>query len=751
MRRPILIAVIGYILGIIWGIYYESIFPFWLSIIAIYYLIKKFIFSKKKFKILAIKRYLRYIKLYLNKISLILIILMSVISNIIVNQNNHIYERIYNYKDNIEIIAIVMSDKVENEYNNTYKIKIEKTDIYLYAYINKNINIEYGDKIHVKGTYLKPEIQRNYKGFDYSKYLKSKKIYGTVKSSYVKLISKDNINPLLKYCKKLSKYIKNKISGNMSNETKNILLGLLLGDIKNIDDNTIEKFRTSSISHILAISGMHISYIIIGVSIVLKKTIGYRKSKYITILIIVFYACLIGFSPSIVRASLMGVLSIIASILYRKSDTLTNIAFSALILLIYNPFIIYDLGFQFSYAGTLSIVLFNKTTFNLLKCIKNKYKQSIFDNKLGKGISVIISAQILTFIISLIHYSTLGVYFIITNLLTSIIIGPIIIIGIIYIIILIINIKIASFIAIILNFLIKILLLISNFSSLPLSKVYIATPNFTGICIYIIFILFIQSLYYIYKSPKNNQTKTRFRNTIALLKFKIKSKKKTIKILMVFFIMIYIIYVIIPKGLKIHFVDVGQGDCTFIITPGNKTILIDGGGKINSTFDVGKSVLLPYILNRGYTKIDYIFISHFDYDHSLGCVKIIENINVSSIILSEQFEENDIYKQIVAMAKEKNIKLIYVKAGNVLNIDGMKLTILHPQNELMINNAVNNNSIVCKIEYQSFSMLFTGDIEQEAEGLMLNKNIKLKADILKVAHHRFKNIHYFRIFKSCFS
>lgn len=195
----------------------------------------------------------------------------------------------------------------------------------------------------------------------------------------------------------------------------------------------------------------------------------------------------------------------------------------------------------------------------------------------------------------------------------------------------------------------------------------------------------------------------------------------------------------------------GQGDSTLIITPHNKTILIDGGGSEFSDFDVGENTLLPYLLDRRINKIDYIMVSHFDTDHSLGFAKIIENIDVSAILLSEQFKGNDNDKQIVSMAKKKNIKLIYVKAGNVLNIDGIKLTILHPQKELMTDNALNNNSIVCKIEYKSFSMLFTGDIEKEAEELLLNKKINLKADVLKVAHHRFKNFDHFRFSKGCFS
>ena len=183
----------------------------------------------------------------------------------------------------------------------------------------------------------------------------------------------------------------------------------------------------------------------------------------------------------------------------------------------------------------------------------------------------------------------------------------------------------------------------------------------------------------------------------------------------------------------LYFVDVGQGDCTLIITEENKKILIDGGGNSNS--DVGKNILVPYLLDRGIMKLDYIIVSHFDYDHATGVAQILGKIDVSSIILTRQLEENDIYRHILSIAKEKKIKLIYVKEGDVLKIGGIKISIIHPENKLMINNPMNNNSIVCKVEYNSFSMLLTGDIEMEAEELILRKNINLKADVLKVAHH----------------
>ena len=430
----------------------------------------------------------------------------------------------------------------------------------------------------------------------------------------IEIIEKNNYFKILKKCNEIKIFLKEKINENWNSGEKDILLGIILGENEKIDEEIVESFKISNLSHILAISGMHISYIIISANFVLKKLIGYRKSNYITIFIIILYMIFIGFSPSLVRASIMGILTICSRLLYSKSDTITNISLSAFILLIFNPFIIFDLGFQFSYSGTLGIILFNKTIYKILKSIKNKYNKSLLDNKFGKAISIILSAQIFVFPISILNSGTIGIYFIFTNLLASIIIGPIILIGIIYFFTLIINFKISSIVAFSLKILIKILIFISNINFLPFSKFYLAIPNFFIIVLYFIIIMYVQIRFiiYEYQIPKN-QTIQRIRNIIALIRYKIKPKKKILKWMLGLILLFSILYNLIPKDLKIFFIDVGQGDSTFIVTPTNKTILIDGGGQEN--FDVGKKILLPYILSRGYTSIDYILISHFDTDH----------------------------------------------------------------------------------------------------------------------------------------
>ena len=487
---------------------------------------------------------------------------------------------------------------------------------------------------------------------------------------------------------------------------------------------------------------MHVSYIILCIDYILKKLLGYRKSKYISIVIIIFYMLIVGFSPSIARASIMGILTVVSSLIYRKSDTLNNISFSALILLIINPFIIYDLGFIYSYAGTLGIVLFNKNIFNILKTVKSKSKKKIFDNKLGKSVSIILSAQIIIFPISILNNGTFGIYFIITNMLATTIIAPIIILGIIYVFILYINIPIASIIVWVLRGLIQLLLFISNASKLPFAKNYLAVPSFIEIIIYFVILGIIQARYIIYKLqiPKN-QTILRFRNTIALIKYKLKDRKKIIICILLFLLIMFSFYKIIPKNLKINFIDVRQGDSTFIITPKNKTILIDGGGIVNSEFDVGKSILLPYLLNRGYNRIDYIIISHFDFDHVGGLFTIMEELKVGTVIISMQGEESENYKKFKEVVKEKKINVVIVGKGDRVKIENdLYFDILWPNNENIIQeNILNNNSMVCKLYYKNFSMLFTGDIEEIAEKEILkeyNNNLQIfNSTVLKVGHH----------------
>lgn len=185
-----------------------------------------------------------------------------------------------------------------------------------------------------------------------------------------------------------------------------------------------------------------------------------------------------------------------------------------------------------------------------------------------------------------------------------------------------------------------------------------------------------------------------------------------------------------------------SGDCCVIKSPMGKNIIIDGGN--NRDYDYGENVVVPYLLDRKITKIDFLMVSHFDSDHCGGLFAVVENLKVDTIIIGKQDAQYDNCTEFLELAKAKNVKVVSVEAGNTVKIDkNCYFQILWPDVENMISdNGINNNSIMAKLVYGDFSMLFTGDIEEKAEKVVLEKYKNtdvLNCNILKVAHHGSKS------------
>ena len=737
------------------GLYFKrSIVFLYIPIIVIIYLIKMGKKNKKKkLKILNPKRYFRYFKLFINKQALIIIIIFSIISNSIVIYKNIEYEKSFKDEENLEVTAIVLSQKEEKDYNYTYKIKLLKgknKNKCLYLKIDKKqeVNLEYGDKIFITGEFQEPQGMRNEGGFNYKEYLKSLNIYGSVKAKNIKVIEQNKGNIFMNFTYKISDEIKENIEEFMGEKYSGLLIGLLLGDSSKIDENMEENFKITSLTHILAVSGAQVTYIIVAMYSLLKRKIGIQKTRVVIIASLIFYTALTGFSPSIVRAGIMGIILMISGLVFRKNDIINSIAISLFFMLVYNPFLLENVGLQLSYLGTIGIIGFNKTIILILKNIqirnrKWKYKINrkliLLISKIKEILAVTMSASLAVVPVMIYHFNLFGTYFLITNLLASIIIGPITLLGTLLVIISFISINIAKILSYILKFLIDILLFISSFSKLPISKIYIPTPTITFIIIIYLSLIISLFIYKVFHERNPNTTILRVRNLLALVKYKFKQNRNyIIKRIVIINIVIFLCIIFIPRDLKINFVDVGQGDSTFIITPKNKTILIDGGGSNTGSFDVGENTLLPYILDKGYNKIDLMIISHFDSDHVGGLLTILEEIKVEKVLIAKQEEQSENYKRFFNIVKEKNIPVIVGKRGDKINIEkDLYLDILFPESEQIEENVINNNSLVFNIHYNNFSMLFTGDIEEIAEKRIIeitNKS-RLKADIIKIPHH----------------
>ena len=208
------------------------------------------------------------------------------------------------------------------------------------------------------------------------------------------------------------------------------------------------------------------------------------------------------------------------------------------------------------------------------------------------------------------YFNSAGLVFLITNLLLSFVIGIIVIGGFIQILISLISIKAGIALAKIIEIPLYGIIIISKIN---IANFKVITPDIYQVILYYIAVCILAYLYKIFNQRHCSITQERIKNTLYLLRYKLRPYFKKIRILIIILVIVFYSINKIPDNLKIYFIDVWQGDSTLIVTPNNKKILIDGGG--SSSYDVGKNTLLPYLLDRKIKKIDYMLISHFDNDH----------------------------------------------------------------------------------------------------------------------------------------
>ena len=587
----------------------------------------------------------------------------------------------------------ILSDGVEKEYIISYEIRIKNKNKNYKAlvYFNKKNKYEVGDVITFKGKFQKQVSQRNYGGFDYRLFLKTKGICGIfVDSSVVKVQKTTFKNPISVVRKEIIQLFNNRLK----NKNAGLIIGLTIGDKSYIDKETKESFVNASLSHVLAISGTHFAYIIMMLKLI-RKIIKSRNIALVTEMLgVAFFIGLTGGSPSVVRAGLLCIIKVLGNLFNRKIVVWYSFSLVFLIQLLMNPYVIFDLGFILSYCGTAGILLFYKK-------LKKKIKYN--------SVCLALSANIVLLPIVAYNFNKLPFNFLISNFLSSLLLAPILILG--YVSCVLRN----SIVFTILDLLLDFFRVGTEFcANMPLSNLIIITPSIISIICYYVLVYLL------------------FWN-----------RKKT-------YIIICIVVIICSNfhfagdNLIINFIDVDQGDCTLVRCDG-KNILIDSGGSESESYDVGKSTLLPYLLNRGINKLDYIIYSHFDSDHCKGSIYLLNNIKVKKIIIGIQKENYENYIKIKQIANSKKIKIIQLQKGDMFNItEHLSMYVLWPSKDMLImENAINNNSLVFKMLYKKYSVLFTGDIEKIAEERILNLYFKnkeiLRATVLKVAHHGSKS------------
>jgi len=640
-----------------------------------------------------------------------------------------------------KISKTVISGKIENIellHNNEFKllistdsVNINDSAIALHTKIQCNISSEankkleklydklaIGNKLKLIGTLRKGRDERNPGEFDYYKYLQSKEIAGILYVREIKNVIQTDFSVNLFYNSifEARKWISNRIDKLHNRETASLLKGLLLADRSEIDYRTKESFINSGVIHVLAVSGLHVGFIVLIFMFLFSRVSIYPR----TILIIIGIICflLITNSPaSVFRATIMIVVMFMVYLSNRKYSSLNSLAIAAFILLLINPAEIFNPGFQLSFSAVASILI-------VYPILSSKIKT---ENKALKFLllfsAVSFSAQIGTLPFTLIYFQKLSIIALFANLLVIPIIGIIVGLGVLTIFVSIFSTILAIYFGSANMLATNILMEIVNFTGTQQFS-FLFIPNFSiidGIIFYVYFSVIIYSI-------------QKFNNIYASI----------ILYLLIGLNLYFILQIddkqLLPDNLlSIVMIDIGQGDGIFIKFPNGKTALIDAGNA-NLDFDNGERIITPLLRRLSIKQIDYGFISHVDSDHYKGFLYLIKNGWIKEIykpqIDSSQQKDLDL-EQII---NDCEVKLNYYSKTK-MSFGNVRLYILNDTtNYEYINFDSNNNSGIIKIIHGNNSILFVGDAEKESERLMINEYGKfLKSDILKIGHHGSKS------------
>lgn len=579
-----------------------------------------------------------------------------------------IYTKYYPFKsvfnnNDTEFIGIV-EDYIIKDNQIKISLKSKERIIVTYKYTGKVFNnLSYGDKIKVTGVLKEPSTNNIFNNFNYKKYLYNKKIYYIIEASKIDKTQNNNNHIYT---------IKNLLYTRINSlKSSNYIKALLFGDNK-LDKEIKTSYQINGISHLFSVSGFHINFITSIIYFYLDRVTYNKKIKYITVDIFLVLYLLLCNTTSLLRCTVMNILLSINHLLKLNIKKIDIVLLTLILCIIINPFIIYDIGFIYSYTISFFLILY-----------KNKYKTN---NKLLK----IIYISLISFLVSLpINiYTSYEINFL--SIILNIIIVPIVSLILLPLSLLTLIFPILdNILYLITSILEKISLYTSNIN---IFKQILSKPSIILIIIYYLVIILILS--------KNKH----YYLILILLIF-----HKTIPLY--------------NSNLEVVMFDVGEADSMLISTPSKKVnILIDTGRGI----DINNIII--YLKSIGISKLNYLIITHGDEDHIGGALYLIDNFKVDNVILNKG-DYTELEVELITHLKNKNIK--YTNNINKIPLLGSYMYLL---NTKKFSNE-NDNSIVTYFEYQKYKFLFMGDSSSKTEEYLINNYNLTNMSFLKVGHH----------------
>lgn len=638
----------------------------------------------------------------------------------------------YAYKGRVRVTIYFNLQKQDhisqNDINNKYQTSINKHDqrsdqtltkTNKYNQISKiqhnPLSINTGDWVKLRGTIEKPQGVRNPKGFDYRAYLARRGVHYTIGTASRNILSIDSgkLAWPQSWIESIRQYMGHVFDTYIGGMGSRLMKAMIIGQRWGLPSELREEFANTGIAHILAISGLHIGFIVLLLSWLTK---GLKLSPTATFIIqgtvLVFYCIVVGGSSSVLRASLMAIILLGGKAVGRKADPLNSLSLAAFVILLIRPLELLEIGFQLSFLAVAGIVLFNEQLASRL----GKLPAGI-----GDVIGVMLSAQLGTWPILAYYFNTFSIISFIANLILVPIAGVIVILGLILLMAAAVFPLVAQVIGWWLWLLCQFLIGTNKWlSGIPWANILVVSPGLLFMAAYY-FILLIFS----WERP-----------------LWVKRPWRISLILVLSLLILQVATPLVDNQFKVIFVDVGQGDCIYIKTPDEKHILVDGGGRPQGVgdFDVGEEIVVPFLLKNGIKKLDLVVMSHGHDDHMGGLIPVIRDLKVDAFMEFPPGQPSERYQELRELIDKRSIKHINAIGGQTYRVGRyVFIDIIYPtpQPEVvdsLYDNNENNLSLVMRIRYKEASIMLTGDIEEGVESY-LSSFWQERISILKVAHH----------------
>lgn len=574
------------------------------------------------------------------------------------------------------------------------------------------LNVSQGDDLHFSGTIIPISEKRNPLQFDYQKFLESKDILAQIRVDSV--IDKTSNTHLLTWNWWRVRAL-NLVDMNFSPKTAPIAKALLLGFKQDLEGESKQAFARAGLSHIMAVSGLHVGFIIAPfwflIPFLWSKKYG-RSIGFVTlILVLYFYAGLTGFSASVLRASIMAILLTFGKLFYKSANSINLTGAAAVVLLIINPSQLFEIGFQLSFSAVLIILL-------ILPVIQNWLPYWLRLRWYAKPLMVVIVSivvQLGLYPLQVFYFGEVSLISPLANALFVPLLGLVVPFSLVFLMVS----SLSPWLGTLLNvpadfFLWGMNSFVLYSSSLDWAWMKTSLPSLLLFPFWLAFIFFIAS----WRTPE------------------IRWKLLSVTLLLLVIVLSEFVYTKFePQELRITVFDVGQGDAALIETPNGKSVLVDAG-VWSPGFNSGESIILPHLKEAGIQKLDAVILSHPHADHIGGILSLIEGIEIERIYNSGYMYESNLYQNYLALAQSKGVPVQSLKAGDHLTIDPALLFLILGPEGPKFDSDPNQHSVVLNLIYGESEFLFTGDSgEDQEERLIENYGDLLDTDFLKVGHH----------------